>query len=421
MEYDLNYVKENRDALIDSVKKRNLNVDIDRVITLYDDIKRRRLEVDKLRHKRNETSKNFKSQTEEDKKEMKELREKVALEETEIQKETEEAYSIFLNIPNILSPETPIGRDSSGNKEIKKVGEIKKFDFEVKSHDEFALEKSLLDMKRAAKVTGSRFYYLKGKIVKLALALEMYAIEKLSSKGYIPVEPPFMLKKEAFMGIAAVEDFEDALYKVTGKEDDSNEERYLIATAEHPLGTMFMNEAIPEDDLPIKFVGVSPSFRREAGSHGKDTKGIFRVHQFDKIEQFIFCKPEDSDKFLKETLSNSEEIWQELEIPYHILSMCSGDISRPTYKKFDIEGYMYAQKEYRELGSFTNCTDWQSRRLNIKYVDKHGEKRYLHTVNGTAIPIERALVAILEAYQTKDGKLNVPKPLQKYCGFESIE
>ena len=421
MEYDLNYVKENRDALVDSIKKRNLDVDVDKVIALYEDVKKKRNEVDKLRHRRNEVSKNFQSQTDKDKDEIKAIREKIAGDEAEIEKELQEAYSIFLNIPNLLSPDTPVGKDDSGNKEIEKVGEIKKFDFEVKSHDEVAISKSLLDMERAAKVTGSRFYYLKGKLVKLAMALEFYAIDKLSSKGYLPVEPPFMLKKEAFKGIAALEDFEEALYKVSGKEDEGDEERYLIATAEHPLGTMFMNEVLPEGDLPIKFVGISPSFRREAGSHGKDTKGIFRVHQFDKIEQFIFCKPEDSDKYLNETLSNSREIWEELGIPYHILSMCSGDISRPTYRKFDIEGYMYAQKKYRELGSFTNCTDWQSRRLNIKYVDKHGEKKYVHTVNGTAIPIERALVALLEAYQRKDGSLEVPKPLQKYCGFDSIE
>ena len=229
-----------------------------------------------------------------------------------------------------------------------------------------------------------------------------------------------MLKKEAYEGVTSLQDFEDVLYKVVGKEDTGEEDRYLIATSEHPMAAMYMNEDIPEDKLPLKFVGISPCFRREAGSHGKDTKGIFRVHQFTKIEQFIFSKPEDSKKLHEELMANAEEIYKELGIPYRVVNICTGDIGIVAAKKYDLEVFMPATGEYRELVSCSNCTDWQALRLDIKYDDR-GERKYAHTLNSTASgSIERLIVAIVENYSNDDGTVTMPDALVPYMGKRKI-
>jgi seryl-tRNA synthetase len=275
-----------------------------------------------------------------------------------------------------------------------------------------------MDIERAGKIAGARFFYLKTEGVLLDMALMSFAIEEMVKKGHKPVEPPFMMRREAYEGVVALSDFEDVLYKIEG------EDLYLIATSEHPMAAMFMNEVLRAEDLPLKFVGISPNFRKEAGAHGKDTRGIFRTHQFNKIEQFIFCKPEDSWRIHEELIRNAEELIQKLGLSYRVVNVCTGDMGTVAAKRYDIEAWMPAQGAYREMISCSNDTDYQARRLNIKYREKEGEAPagLVHTLNSTALATGRTIVAILENYQQEDGSIIVPKALRKYMGgIEKIE
>jgi len=254
--------------------------------------------------------------------------------------------------------------------------------------------------------------------VSLDMALMHFALEEMVKKGYTPIEPPFLMRKEAYEGVTALSDFEDVLYKI--QDDDL----YLIATSEHPMAAMYMNEVIKTEDLPAKFVGVSTNFRKEAGAHGKDTRGIFRTHQFNKIEQFVFSKPEDSWHIHEELIENAEEIVQKLNLPYRVVNVCTGDIGTVAAKKYDVEAWMPAQSAYREIISCSNCTDYQARRLNVKYREKEGEppKGFVHTLNSTALATGRTMVALLENCQQKDGSVLIPKILRKYMdGIDKIE
>ena len=430
MHYDLNYVSENREKLEESIKKRYLKPIIEnpvhRLIELNEIIKKERAKADELRHERNVISKEFSEnkdnleKKEEQRKKVRELMNKTKEIEDNIEKYENEAKDLFLWLPNIISPDAPEGKDDNDNVEIRKFGNIEKKDFEIKNHIDLGQEKGIIDIESAAKITGSRFTYLKGKLVQLELALELYSIEKISSKGYTPVIPPFMIKRDIYGGIAHMATFEDALYKVTGIEEEGEEERFLISTTEHPLIAQYTNSNLDESELPIKLVGVSPAFRKEAGAHGKDTKGIFRMHQFDQTEQIVLCKPEDSIKFHEEMVNNVEDIWKELGVPYRVVSCSTGDMGVRDIKQYDIEAYLYSQGKYREVGSFDNTTDWISRRLNIRYVDKNGEKHYVYTLDGTGLPIQRTIIAIMDAYQQSDGTIKVPDVLTKFTGFKEI-
>jgi seryl-tRNA synthetase len=430
MDYDLNYIKDNRDALISSIEKRFLKPiienPVDRLIELNELIKKERSKADELRHQRNIISRSFsenKQETElkeEQRKQVRAIMSQIKTIEEEISKYEEEAKTLFLWLPNVVSPDAPEGKDDNDNVEIRKFGEIKKRDFDTKSHIDIGQERMLLDIEKAAKIAGSRFVFMKGKLVQLELALEMYSIQKLASKGYTPIIPPFMIRRDIYSGIAHMATFEDALYKVTGVEEEGEEERFLISTTEHPMIAQYSNETIPEEELPIKMVGLSPAFRKEAGAHGKDTKGIFRLHQFDQTEQIVLCKPEDSNRFHEEMVGNIEEIWKELNIPYRVVSCSTGDMGVRDVKQYDIEAYLYSQGKYREVGSFDNTTDWISRRLNIKYVDKRGNKSYVYTLDGTGLPIQRTIIAIIDNYQQKDGTIVIPDVLRKYTGFSEI-
>ncbi len=430
MDYDLNYVKENREALISSIKKRFLTPKIenpvDRIIELNEEIKKDRKEADELRHQRNEISKEFSenkadiSKKETERNKVREIMQTIKEKEEKIEKMENEAKELFLWLPNVLSPDAPEGKDDNDNIEIRHHGEIIKRDFETKSSTELGENRGLIDIENAAKVAGSRFAYLKGKLVQLELALELYSIAKISAKGFTPIIPPFMIKKDIYAGIAHMATFEDALYRVNGAEEEGNEERFLISTTEHPMITMYSNSIIPEESLPIKMVGVSPAFRRELGAHGKDTKGIFRLHQFDQTEQIVLCKAEESNKFHEEMLGNMEEIWNELGVPYRIVSCSTGDMGVRDVKQYDIEAYLYSQKKYREVGSFDNTTDWISRRLNIKYADKQGNKYYVNTLDGTGLPMQRTIMAIMDTYQQSDGIIKIPEVLKKYTDFSEI-
>jgi seryl-tRNA synthetase len=333
------------------------------------------------------------------------------MEKITIQQEAK-IHDYLLQLPNLLDETVPLGKDSNDNLEVKKWGTIPAFDFSVKNHIDLALALDQIDMERAGKISGARFFYLKNQVAQLDMALMSFAIEELTKKGYTPIIPPYLMTHKAYEGVTAMGDFADVLYKI------DNEDLYLIATSEHPMAAMYMNEVLLEQDMPIKLAGISTCFRKEAGAHGKDTRGIFRTHQFNKIEQFIFCKPEDSAKLHEELLQNAEEILQKLELPYHVVNVCTGDIGTVASKKYDIEAWMPAQNGYRELVSCSNCTDYQGRRLSIKYREKEGAapKAFVHTLNSTAIATGRTIVALLENNQQADGTISIPAVLRKYMG-----
>jgi seryl-tRNA synthetase len=324
----------------------------------------------------------------------------------------------LMRLPNVLHESVPFGKDENDNVSIRTWGETPKFSFKPKDHIDLALNLDIMDIERAGKIAGARFFYLKNEGVLLDMALMSFALEEMVKKGYKPVEPPFLMRREPYEGVVALSDFEDVLYKI------EDEDLYLIATSEHPVAAMFMGEVLKAEDLPLKFVGISANFRKEAGAHGKDTRGIFRTHQFNKIEQFLFSRPEYSWGFHEELLRNAEELIQKLNLPYRVVNVCTGDIGTVAAKKYDVEAWMPAQNAYREIISCSNCTDYQARRLNIKYREKEGEapKGLVHTLNSTALATGRTIVAILENYQREDGSVEIPKALRKYMnGIEKIE
>lgn len=340
----------------------------------------------------------------------------VALEK-QVEKHKQNANHILMRLPNLLHESVPIGKDENDNVEVKVWGKPPKFDFKPKNHLEIAQTLGLIDDERGAKVAGHGFFYLKGDLVLLDLALQRFAIDFMVKKGYQLIEPPFMLRRKPYEGVTDLADFENVMYKV------ENEDLYLIATAEHPLAAMFMNEVLLKDDLPIKLVGVSSCFRKEVGAHGKYTKGLFRMHQFNKVEQFIFCLPSSSWDFHEGLQKNAEELYQALGLHYKMVNVCTIDIGTVAAKKYDINVWM-ADGAYREVGSNSNCTDYQARRLNIRYREKEGQapKGFVHTINNTALATSRTMLAILEQYQQKDGAVLIPKALTKYMnGLEKLE
>ncbi|MHA1136765.1 MAG: serine--tRNA ligase [Candidatus Thorarchaeota archaeon] len=317
---------------------------------------------------------------------------------------------IQMSIPNILHETVPYGADDEDNEVMKEWGGKPEFKFEIHSHVDLLDSLDIGDIPNAAKISGSRFYYLKNELVMLDIAMQQMALEMLIKKGFAPLYPPFMMRREPYEGVTDLADFEDVMYKIEG------EDLYLIATSEHPMVAMHMNDIFEPLDLPIKLAGVSTCFRKEAGSHGKDTKGIFRVHQFNKVEQFVFSHPDESWNIHEELIKNEEEYIQALKLPYRIVNVCTGDIGIVAAKKYDMELWMPGQQKYREGGSCSNCTSYQATRLNIKYRIKKGgtEKGYLHTLNSTMVANPRTIVAILEVYQQEDGSVKIPQALHKY-------
>ena len=338
--------------------------------------------------------------------------EKIRHTEKLVTEQEQKTHEFLMQLPNLLDDSVPLGRDDKDNVQVKTWGTPPAFTFPVKNHIDLALDLNQIDMERAGKISGARFFYLKNEVAMLDMALMSFAIEELAKKGYTPVIPPYLMKREAYEGVTALADFADVLYKA------ENEDLYLIATSEHPMAAMYMGEVLKEGEMPIKLAGISTCFRKEAGAHGKDTRGIFRTHQFNKIEQFIFCKPEDSAKLHEELLMNAEDLLQKLELPYRVVNVCTGDIGTVAAKKYDIEAWMLAQNGYREVVSCSNCTDYQARRLGIRYREKEGAapKGFVHTLNSTAIATGRTIVAVLENNQQEDGTIIIPSVLRKYMG-----
>jgi seryl-tRNA synthetase len=320
----------------------------------------------------------------------------------------------LLRIPNLTHESVPEGATEECNKVERIIGSPIKHRFEPMHHGELAERLNMGDFKASAKVAGAGFYYLRGDLALLNQALIRFAVDTLVAKGYTYTEPPLMMRKEPYEGVVDLKDFRDVMYKLEG------EDAYLIATSEHPLVAQFMGDVIDEKALPIKLVGYSMCFRKEIGSHGVDTRGLFRTHQFNKVEQIVVCRPEDSWKLFEEIQANSEFIFKALGIPIRVVNIASGELSIVASKRYDIEAWMAKQQCYKEVTSCSNCLDYQARRLGIRFFESNGNRVFAHTLNNTGIATSRALVAILENFQTEDGGVKIPKVLQKYMGGKQI-
>jgi len=425
---DIKFIRENPEKVKQGAKNKGVELDINKV--LETDKKRRELttKTDQFKAEQNRISQEYgriKDQADDDSgagakreelvKQSKELKEKIQSEERELKVVEEDLKALLSKIPNLPFDDVPIGKDETGNIVLKKVGDIPHFDFQPKEHWRLGEDLDIIDIKRAGKVAGSRFYYLKREAALMELALLNLAFVSLVEKGFIPVIPPVMIKRQMAWAMGYLEQTDDEEAYHLEKDD-----LYLTATSEQSLGCLHANEVFEEKDLPLRYVGFSTCFRREAGSYGKDTKGILRAHQFDKIEMFVFCKPEDSEKEHQALLANEEELMQKLELPYQVVSICTGDLGVPAAKKYDIEAWLAGQNRYRETHSTSNCTDFQTRRLNIKYRDNDGKLNFVHTLNGTAFSM-RPIIALLENFQKKDGTVAVPSILQKYLGKSEIK
>jgi seryl-tRNA synthetase len=329
--------------------------------------------------------------------------------ESEMNSYQEQLREDLMRLPNMLHDTVPYGVDDHDNVVVKVYGEPPEFSFEPKSHADIVIDLGIADFERAGKVSGSGFYYLRNSLALLDYAIQRYAIDYLVKKGYSLIEPPFMIRRSAYEGVTDLSDFESVMYKV------EDEDLYLIATSEHAMGSMLMDETILAENLPIRLCGISPCFRKEIGAHGKYTKGLFRVHQFHKIEQFIFSSPEESWSLHEELQANSEALYQGLGLHYRVVNVCTGDIGIIAAKKYDTEAWM-ADGEFREVGSNSNCTDYQARRLNVKYRLKEGAapEGFVHTLNNTALATSRTMIAVIEQYQQEDGTVEIPRALQPY-------
>jgi len=419
---DIKYVRENPDIIKKDLEKRNQIEKIRWVDELigYEKTYRERLqEIEVLRHKRNIISEEINTLKKQGKGiadkvlEAKELPNHILNIENELNALKEKIKHILMNIPNILHESVPVGKDDTGNVVIRTRRKPTEKEFELIPHGELIESMGLANFSDAAIVSGAGFYYLIGDIAMLELALINYAIDTLVKKGYTLVSPPMMLRRKPYEGVTSLEDFENVMYKI------ENDDLYLIATSEHSIGAMLMDKVLDSERLPLRYIGFSPCFRREIGSHGIDTKGLFRVHQFYKIEQFIYCMPQDSWKLHEELIKNAEEIFSGLKLPYRVVNICTGDIGSIASKKYDIEVHMPREDKYREVVSCSNCTSYQAVRLNIRF-KKGDEREYVHTLNSTAIATTRAIRAIIENYQQKNGSIKIPTVLQKYMGSRKV-
>ncbi|MFH1643227.1 MAG: serine--tRNA ligase [Patescibacteria group bacterium] len=416
---DIKFIRENPQKVKVGAEKKGIKIDIDELLK----VDQKRLDVlQKLEIQRSEQNKITDQVAESKDKTKKEelinkaqkMREDGKDLESELKEVSNEFDILMRKIPNPPFEEVPVGKDDSDNRVLKKVGEPTKFDFEPKDHLALGEALDIIDTKRAAKISGSRFGILKNEAALMEFALVQYGLETLKKEGFVLVIPPVMLKTEMMDGMGYVERGKDEIYYL--EKDDL----FLVGTSEQMIGPMHSGEVFERKDLSKRYVGFSSCFRREAGSYGKDTKGILRVHQFDKLEMFSFCEPENSSAEHELMLSVEEKLMQGLKLPYQVIDICTGDLGDPAAKKYDIEAWLPGQNNYRETHSTSNCTDFQARRLDIKFKNKEGKLEYVHMLNGTALAIGRIIIAILENYQQKDGSIVIPDVLQKYMGMKKI-
>ena len=415
---DLKLLKDNPQVIEDMLKRRKLDFPIKDLIVL--DRRRRELisEIQGINHNKNILAHSIAAKKKTNEKiaqeleEMNMIRNKILSLDVEKTTVDSKFRHLIMLLPNIIHESVPFGEDETDNLVVKQQGTIKKLDFKPKDHVDIATNLDLIDIERAAKISGARFYFLKNELVMMNQALIHFALDFLLKKCYTTTQPPYMIRKEAMEGAIILGDFEDVIYKVEG------EDLYMLGTSEHAMASMHMNEILDGKKLPIKYAGISPCFRKEAGAHGKDMKGIFRVHHFEKVEQFIYSRPELSWKEHDDMLTVTEEFYEKLGIPYRVVLLCSAELGKVSAKTYDIEAWMPSQNAYREIGSCSNCTYYQARRLGIRFRDKTNEEtRLVHTLNSTLVATERTLVTILENYQTSKGTVEVPDVLQKYMGY----
>jgi seryl-tRNA synthetase len=418
---DPKIIRDEPERIKQMLKDRSVKFDFEKMLELNKQRKEMMLQSDELKQQRNQMSikigneKKAGNGASELLEEMHKIAKKIDDVENVRKTIEDEYHNLSFSIPNMIHDSVPKGPDESFNKQVKTWGEIPKFDFKVKDHIDLGLELDIMDLERASKTAGARFYYLKDGLVKLGQALTAFALDFVSDKNYNLIQPPYMINRQSMEGAVIADDFEEVIYKI------QDEDLFLIGTSEHAIASMYYDEILEGSKIPLRYASISPCFRKEAGAHGKDQKGIFRVHQFEKIEQFIFCRPEESWEEHEKMMKNTEEFYQRLEIPYKLMLLSSGDMGKVSAKTYDIEAWMAGQNAYREIVSCSNCLDYQSRRLKIRFRERNNEDtKYIHTLNSTLIAIERTMVAILENNQTKDGHVEIPKVLQKYFGGNLI-
>ena len=421
---DLKYLRDNLEAVKQNINNRFMQADADLVVKLYEERNDLITEVDKLRKNRNENAKKMKQKLPPEERdrlieEGKQLKTEIARLEEELRGKEEELFREASRIPNMAHPDAPVGKEEKDNLEIRTSGTIPQFDFTPKDHVELAEKLDLVDFDTATKVSGTKFYYLKNEAVFLELALVRYALDLLSQKGFTVTITPDIAKEEIVEGIG---------FQPRGEESNiytiEDEGTCLVGTAEITLGGYLSSQMLERDRLPVKLAGFSHCFRREAGAAGQYSKGLYRVHQFSKVEMFVFCEPPESEQIHNLMLAIEEEIFSNLGIPYRVVDTCTGDLGNPAYRKFDLEAWMPGRGENGEWGEVTstsNCTDYQSRRLNIRYKDEEGKKQFVHMLNGTAVAVSRAIIAILENFQQPDGSVVIPEVLVPFTGFSRIK
>ncbi len=421
---DVQVFRERPDVVRDSLKRRGMETaPVDDVIRLDADWRAARKALDELRARRNKAAvevANTKKQGKDASALVAEIQNAAkAMESLEANAKAaeEKRNELLWRLPNLMHESVPFGKDDTQNVPIKTVGEPKLHAFEPKSHVDLLTTLDIADIERAGKVAGARFFYLKNEGVMLNLALEKYALDHLRRRGYIPIDPPYMLRRDAIAGAVDLNDFADVIFKI--QDEDLN----LIATSEHAIAAMHQGDLFEDAQLPLRYAGVSPCFRKEAGAHGRDTKGIFRVRQFHKVEMFIFCKPEESWPLHDELRANAETVIGGLGFPYRVVNICTGDLGTVAAKKYDLEAWMPVQKAYRELVSCSNCTDYQARRYQTRTRKATNEPtRVCHTLNSTALAVERTMVAILENFQDEQGRVHLPPALHSYMdGVKVLE
>ena len=419
---DYKFIKDNLDAVKENIKNRNMTADADIVVKLYDERTAMVTELQALQQKRNENAQSMKQKLDNDKRQEliaagKAIKDEIATLEAKLKETEEKLDEAARQIPNMVHPKAPIGKLDTENLEVKVSGTPRKFDFEPKDHVQIAETLDILDFDRGTKVSGPKFYYLKNEAVFLEQALIMYALNTLRKHGFEMFITPDVAKEEVLKGIG---------FNPRGNESNvysiEEEGTCLVATAEITLGGYHSDEILDKAKLPLLYGGLSHCFRREAGAAGQFSKGLYRVHQFDKVEMFAYATPEQSDEIHEKLRQIEEDIFEGLGLPFHVVDTCTGELGAPAYRKWDMEAWMPGRNggEYGEVTSTSNCTDYQARRLNIKYKDDDGKNKYVHTLNGTAIAVGRAMLAILENYQNADGSVTIPEVLVPYCGFDKI-
>ena len=413
---DPNLLKENIEILEKNINRRGLDVDLDNLIKLNEERKSARFDAEQKRSEQKEMGKQIANSSKDEKEEL--LKQASALSDEVkrlfeiVEKKDQDFFDLWIKLPNLISETSPDGKTDTDNKEIKQVGTINEIS-SPKSHIEIGEELGLIDVQKAAEVSGSRFSYLFGDLVKIEFSLVSWALNKLSDKGFTPTVPPVLVRENALYGTGFFPDDAEQVYEIP------NDDLFLVGTSEVPLAALHSNEIVDIDNLPVRYAGFSTCFRREAGTYGKDTSGIFRVHQFDKVEMFSFCNPENSLDEHEFILSVEEELLQELEIPYRVVDVCAGDLGASASKKYDIEAWIPSQNTYREVTSCSNTTDFQARRLNIRTKDNDSTKT-IHTLNGTAIAVGRILIALIENNQTEDGEVEFSDNVANILGVKKL-